>query len=80
MEILMVDELLIPVLVEHFVVEFVDFHYLLLDVVFYLLIRHTISCSDCEGTGDEPVVYDTLGSGHKLVGCVRPNLQPNRVH
>lgn len=48
MEIVFMDEQLVPVLIEHLVVEIVDFHYLLLYVVLYLLIWHAVSCAHGE--------------------------------
>lgn len=80
MQVLTDDLLLISVFVEDAVVEIVDIVDLVHDVLFELFIRDTICCSDCEGVGHEPVVYDSLRDCDEFISGVRANIQPDGMH
>lgn len=80
MQILTDDLLLISVLVQNAIVEIVYLVDLIHDVFLELLIGYAICCTHCEGICHEPVVYDSLGDCHELVGGVWADIQPDGVH
>ena len=80
MQVLADDLLLVPVLVEDAVVELVYLVYLVYDVRLELFIRHAISRPHCEGIRHQPVIHDSLGDRHELVGGVGADVQPDGVH
>ena len=80
MQVLTYDLLLISVLVQDAVVEFVYLVYLVHYVPFELFVGHAICCSHREGIRHQPVVYDSLGDRHELVCGVGPDIKPDGVN
>jgi hypothetical protein len=77
MQIFTGDGLLITILVEDAIIEFINLKGLLGNVALNLFVGYAVGCSHSEGVSDEPVVYNTLGSRYEFVCSFRTDLQPD---
>lgn len=80
MQILIFYWFLISIFVQNTIVQFIYLFCLFFNVVLDLSSRYAVCSSHSERIRNQPVVYDSLGSCHKLVSCVRTYLQPNRMN